>query len=845
MAEVVEAFRKVAAEGKRSADDTRNAYKALTQQFQDLGKFLIGGLGIVAVAEHLRGLFRSSIDTAEGLNRLSKQTGLSTDAIQAFQRAARETGLSSDDANKALERFTTATGRAEVGTGKSATALSQLGIKISDLAKLSPDQRLLLIATALSKITEESRRSAIEVAIFSKGGAQLDGALRALAKEGFAPFIDKLKELGVFLDSAAIASLVALKDKMRDLEDVQKGLASQFLVGLAPALGEIEKQFASAGTGADNMRKAGELIGTTFKTVIFVLEVAGRIVEAVFNIITGNIASFAKQLDDLAHLRVRQFAKDFVDGLKVIPTEAKKTFDDIVKGGADLFANVGDPIKLAEDKGGGKATPPPPDLKLGKAREDFLKAMLDKELKLFEAANRLELEEARAQYEAGEISTRQYYERRAALIKAATDKEIETLKKRFEVEQQRPVDLNDAAGAIEKQTRLYQIQAQIEEAAAKGRLEAAQNLREEERALEEAHQRQEGLQIKLLELEGKKTEAARLRLQLEVERAELEARQQGATPAQAAAIGAAAQRSGQAEIDYKAAAERAKADLSILESQKKAIQNEVNAGTKFQLTADQQILALERARLPVLEAEAAAMLKAARESGDEQQLATAIAFNEKVKEIKTSTDTAALAMKEMRAGVENAIGQGINTFLQSAIKNVHNLGAAFDAAAKQIFNDLIQLALKIEEEKFLKWIFSGFGGGEGGGAGGGLGALAGFSGGGAVGAATGGYVRGPGSSTSDSIPAYLSDREFVVAAHATERPGVLPFLEAINRGGSPVIAPKFAAGGIVGSIGSSRFRGDIPRQQAPAVQLKVHPEALHLTLRDWFEREIADIAAKR
>jgi hypothetical protein len=51
--------------------------------------------------------------------------------------------------------------------------------------------------------------------------------------------------------------------------------------------------------------------------------------------------------------------------------------------------------------------------------------------------------------------------------------------------------------------------------------------------------------------------------------------------------------------------------------------------------------------------------------------------------------------------------------------------------------------------------------------------------------ATGGFVSGPGSTTSDSIPAFLSNKEFVVNAKATER--FRPQLEAINNGGGPEI----------------------------------------------------------
>ncbi len=58
--------------------------------------------------------------------------------------------------------------------------------------------------------------------------------------------------------------------------------------------------------------------------------------------------------------------------------------------------------------------------------------------------------------------------------------------------------------------------------------------------------------------------------------------------------------------------------------------------------------------------------------------------------------------------------------------------------------------------------------------------------------ASGGHVRGPGSSTSDSIPAMLSNGEFVVNARATKmNRGIL---EAINSG---LPAEMLALGGAV------------------------------------------------
>lgn len=74
--------------------------------------------------------------------------------------------------------------------------------------------------------------------------------------------------------------------------------------------------------------------------------------------------------------------------------------------------------------------------------------------------------------------------------------------------------------------------------------------------------------------------------------------------------------------------------------------------------------------------------------------------------------------------------------------------------------------------------------------------------------ASGGFVTGPGSTTSDSIPAMLSDKEFVVNAKATAR--FRPQLEAINDGGGGEIFEAPASGGSnLGSGGGGSATGDV------------------------------------
>ncbi len=67
--------------------------------------------------------------------------------------------------------------------------------------------------------------------------------------------------------------------------------------------------------------------------------------------------------------------------------------------------------------------------------------------------------------------------------------------------------------------------------------------------------------------------------------------------------------------------------------------------------------------------------------------------------------------------------------------------------------------------------------------------------------AAGGLITGPGSGTSDDIPAMLSNREYVLKASAVERLGV-PFLDALNSGAVPSAPPA--------SSGSGGGQGAVP-----------------------------------
>lgn len=169
--------------------------------------------------------------------------------------------------------------------------------------------------------------------------------------------------------------------------------------------------------------------------------------------------------------------------------------------------------------------------------------------------------------------------------------------------------------------------------------------------------------------------------------------------------------------------------------------------------------------------------------------------------VKLSGDgqTNAQAVGEAFTSVWQDSANALDTFLTTGKGN-------FDQFTAGIIADLAKIALQQAEMQMFSSIAGLFGGaanfsgafGAGGTPATAVGAGAWGLGSAVPAYATGGHITGPGNGTSDSIPAMLSNGEFVVNAAATSKNRGL--LETINSGGMA----HFASGGAVGSVAPSQ-----------------------------------------
>lgn len=307
--------------------------------------------------------------------------------------------------------------------------------------------------------------------------------------------------------------------------------------------------------------------------------------------------------------------------------------------------------------------------------------------------------------------------------------------------------------------------------------------------------------------------------------------------------------------------EKAKAELQQLQDQVDRIFGEQSrqessihaaqqAGLVSELAARQQLLDLHRSTADQVEQLVPRMEELAKATGDPAAI-------ERVKDLRQQLDNTRLAADQLTLALRSGIENGMQDALRGLADGTLSLQEAAVSFLQAVSRSLADVAAQQLAQKATAGLMSLFGQGEqdtsmvtgaaavtsaagalstAGGtlvagaaaiqgaaaslaaANGLAGAGAAASGAGAAGAAAGsggwlssitsmfgfaegGQVRGPGTPTSDSIPAWLSDREVIIRAAAATQPGMTPLLLDINKRGWAALhdwsgAVRHATGGI-------------------------------------------------
>jgi hypothetical protein len=845
--EIVDALKRIREEAKRTGEETAGIFEQLGERFDKVTEYFLSYLAIEKILDGMKDLFKDLYTGAIQLGNLSRETGFAVGSLQALDKMAEEAGVSQESMNKALSIFTRNIGMAEQGAKQGASGFSALGISIKSIKDLSPEQQLELVSRKLTDLKSASAEAAAGTQIFGRSFQEIQPVITDIAEGGLPKMIDHLRTLGLLMNDQVIAQVKQAHIAMTDLKDETEGLAEQFLLGLLPdatqAMDGIVKSIE--GGGINGMKKLGEAAGWVIKQVVAAFQFAGATIGYVAARIEFAIqhakdsmkdfgvsaANFLKNATPggilIPDIKKPQLGQDYTSGVEAMRDEFGKQLAEIEKERSE------GPASLSEIAGGRKGQGGigygAGASQLASARLQLIRAQLQAELAEYQAHAKLMEANDKEAYEAGKLSLEKYYKDRANIINGQYDLEISALKKQRAAIAALPIDPNDGgASAIRNRAQLAQLDGQLATKQIERQTALAQLAQQERQEQQRNYEQQLSAEQKLLTIENQKAEAAKLALELETQKLTLELQKSGASKAEIDKAVGDYKDQGLNRINFTDAKQNASDAINDLNAQIATIKQQVKDGALFPVQAEQQIIALEKQRLPVLQALAQQMVDLANKTktpgnplGDQGMIAQAEQFKLKVDDIRLSTDLAAQQMGALKQTAQDALQNGLATFLTNITSGTMTFTNAFKKMAFDIASSLVQLEAKFLANQFIRWLQGGGGAGGGGGASG-FGSF--FS---SIGSffsnhfAGGGPVRGPGTSTSDSIPSMLSDGEFVVNAHAAAKPGVLALLHAINgtpgyaRGSAPSVQ-RYADGGVVSGGGAQVNHYHVDASQVPS-----------------------------
>lgn len=202
----------------------------------------------VAKAGFFATLISQAIDAQDELAKLSRSSGVAVDSMAGLKFASEQSGTSIERTAKGVRMFSTLVVEAGNKGGEAASKINRLGLSVDELLKLSPEERFLKLAGALSEFAEEDQA----VALTSTLGDRMAELVPLLSsgEDGLRAMMEEGKRL-----NPVTRESVEQAERFNDSVDVLKREAISFVqvatVNLIPALSNIATSMKDAAREGD------------------------------------------------------------------------------------------------------------------------------------------------------------------------------------------------------------------------------------------------------------------------------------------------------------------------------------------------------------------------------------------------------------------------------------------------------------------------------------------------------------------------------------------------------------------------------------------------------------------
>lgn len=216
--------------------DTKGLEDSVYNATYSITKFAKGAAVAAGAASAAMGyLSLKTFDVVGANDDLAKSLGISYKALVDLKLVAEESGTTIDRVGASIGIMQKNLIDATAGSGAAYDALSSLGIAVSDIIALSPDQQFGAIAQKIAEIENPTLRNAIAMDVFGKSGKDIvqmfDGYNLKMAEA-----TKFNEEFNISLSQIDVEKLGEAEDAVKRINTAMGGLSNTVAVYAAPAI---------------------------------------------------------------------------------------------------------------------------------------------------------------------------------------------------------------------------------------------------------------------------------------------------------------------------------------------------------------------------------------------------------------------------------------------------------------------------------------------------------------------------------------------------------------------------------------------------------------------------------
>ena len=203
-----------------------------------------------AAAAGMVALTKASLANIDAQTKLARSLGLTLDRFQAMSLVANEAGVSTDKLAQMM-------GLMQRAVDGGSEAFGRLGISLSEISALAPDQQFARLAEALDGVSDPAQKTAPAMQLFGRSGRDAINMLSdygAKAREA----AEFQQRFGIAVSAAAGEQVERANDAVGRLGMAMQGLGNTIAVAVAPALESMANTAIAAMTAIFNLRTEAE-----------------------------------------------------------------------------------------------------------------------------------------------------------------------------------------------------------------------------------------------------------------------------------------------------------------------------------------------------------------------------------------------------------------------------------------------------------------------------------------------------------------------------------------------------------------------------------------------------------